>query len=173
MITCFMYASVGWIHICSSAGTLCQVPSRQRCSSEPWVVSAALGRLSKVCIVESYWGIRGRRFRDIVSGLSWYIGVSLGRKDGNEASVSFLFFLTLTWLQWVSVVAYGIFSCCTWDLVPWPRIEPGRPALGAQSISRWTTREILSFFLKGKWIECGEEGSCVCISSPHQRCPAL
>ena len=30
----------------------------------------------------------------------------------------------------------------TWDLVPWPGIEPGRPALGAQSLSHWTTREV-------------------------------
>ena len=30
----------------------------------------------------------------------------------------------------------------TWDLVPWPGIEPGPPALGAQSLSHWTTREV-------------------------------
>ena len=28
------------------------------------------------------------------------------------------------------------------DLVPWPRIEPGPPALGAWSLSHWTTREV-------------------------------
>ena len=28
-----------------------------------------------------------------------------------------------------------------WDLVPWPGIEPGPPALGAQSLSHWTARE--------------------------------
>ena len=28
-----------------------------------------------------------------------------------------------------------------WDQVPWPGIEPWPPALGAQSLSRWTTRE--------------------------------
>ena len=42
------------------------------------------------------------------------------------------------------------FSCCTWDLwsfiwrmwdlVPWPRIEPGPPTLGVWSLSHWTTR---------------------------------
>ena len=31
---------------------------------------------------------------------------------------------------------------CMWDLVPWPGIEPGSPALGAQSLSHWTTREV-------------------------------
>ena len=30
-----------------------------------------------------------------------------------------------------------------WDLVPWSGIEPRYPALGAQSLSNWTTREAL------------------------------
>ena len=29
-----------------------------------------------------------------------------------------------------------------WDLVPWPAIEPGLPALGVQSLSHWTTSEV-------------------------------
>ena len=33
-------------------------------------------------------------------------------------------------------------SCGMWDLVPWPGIEPGPPALGAWSLSLWTTREV-------------------------------
>ena len=28
------------------------------------------------------------------------------------------------------------------DLVPWPEIEPRAPALGAQSLSLWTTRKV-------------------------------
>ena len=47
--------------------------------------------------------------------------------------------------------AYGIFSCgmqtlsCTmWDLVPWPGIKSGPPALGAQSLSHWTTKSHIS-----------------------------
>ena len=32
---------------------------------------------------------------------------------------------------------------CMWDLVPWPGIEPGPPALGAQSLNHWATREVL------------------------------
>ena len=40
------------------------------------------------------------------------------------------------------VVACGIFSCSVWDLVPWPGIKTGPPALGAHSLSQWTTREI-------------------------------
>ena len=33
-------------------------------------------------------------------------------------------------------------SCSMWDLVPWPGTEPGPPALGAQSLSHWTTRKV-------------------------------
>ena len=58
---------------------------------------------------------------------------------------SFFFFLNIylfIWLLLVLVVACGIFSCGMWDLVPWPGIEPGPPALGAQSLSHWTTREV-------------------------------
>ena len=39
-------------------------------------------------------------------------------------------------------------SCSLGDLVPWPRIEPRPPALGAQSLSHWTTREVSHLFLK-------------------------
>ena len=40
-------------------------------------------------------------------------------------------------------------SCNMWDLVPWAGIEAGSPALGAQSLSHWTTREVPRFpFLK-------------------------
>ena len=32
--------------------------------------------------------------------------------------------------------------CGMQDLVPWSRIEPGSPGLGAQSLSHWTTKEV-------------------------------
>ena len=60
------------------------------------------------------------------------------------------YFLFLIWLHQVSVAACRIFnlrcgmqilSCGVWDLVPWPGIKPGPPALGAQSLSHWTTGE--------------------------------
>ena len=35
---------------------------------------------------------------------------------------------------WVFVVAYEIFNCSIWDLVPGPRIKPEPPA-----VSQWTT----------------------------------
>ena len=56
------------------------------------------------------------------------------------------------WLCQVLVAARGIFDLCCgvqtlscdsmWDLIPWPGIEPGSPALGVQSLSHWTTREV-------------------------------
>ena len=33
-------------------------------------------------------------------------------------------------------------SCGMWDLVPWLEIQPGAPALGAQSLSHWITLEV-------------------------------
>ena len=39
-------------------------------------------------------------------------------------------------------VALRIFSCCMWNLVPWPRIKLEPPALGAWSLSHWTAREV-------------------------------
>ena len=34
-------------------------------------------------------------------------------------------------------------SCDMWNLVPWPGMELRPPALGAQSLSHWTTTEVL------------------------------
>ena len=39
---------------------------------------------------------------------------------------------------------------CMWDLVPGPGIEPRPPALGVQSLSRWTPREVPQFTVKGR-----------------------
>ena len=36
----------------------------------------------------------------------------------------------------------------TGDLVPWPVIEPGLPALGVWSLTHWTTREVLGVNFK-------------------------
>ena len=41
----------------------------------------------------------------------------------------------------IFVVAWELF-CGMWDLVPWPRIEPGPPALGVWSLRHRTTREV-------------------------------
>ena len=61
-----------------------------------------------------------------------------------------LFFSCSMWAcEIFLVVASGIFSCSMrtlswsmWDLVPRPVIEPSPRALGAQSLSHWTTRGV-------------------------------
>ena len=41
------------------------------------------------------------------------------------------------------VAACGLLVvACMWDLAPRPGIEPGPPALGVQSPTHWTTREV-------------------------------
>ena len=52
-----------------------------------------------------------------------------------NSELKFLIVYLFIWLQHL--------SCVIWDLVSWPGIKPGSPALGAQSLSYWTTREIL------------------------------
>ena len=47
-------------------------------------------------------------------------------------------FIYLFRLHWVLVAS------CLRDLVPQPGIQPGPPALGAQSLTHWTTREVPS-----------------------------
>ena len=49
----------------------------------------------------------------------------------------------------IFVEASGIFSCAmetlsynTWNLVPWPGIEPGPAALRELNLGHWTTREV-------------------------------
>ena len=61
----------------------------------------------------------------------------------------FLFKYLFIWLWQVLVTARGVFSCgmrtlncCMRDLVAWPGIEPRTRALGAQSLSPWTSREV-------------------------------
>ena len=77
---------------------------------------------------------------------------------------TYFFNIYLFWLHWVSAAACRIFvvacgllvaacrllvvacrllvAACMWDLVPRPEIEPRPPALGAWSLSHWTTREV-------------------------------
>ena len=45
-------------------------------------------------------------------------------------------------------MAASALSCGTWDLVPWPEIEPGSPALGASSLSHWLPGRSPCCFLK-------------------------
>ena len=54
----------------------------------------------------------------------------------------------LIWLHWVLVVACRIFGCSMWTFscsmkeLSWSGIKSRPPALGAWSLSHWTTREI-------------------------------
>ena len=57
-----------------------------------------------------------------------------------QGSPSFFQYI-LVWLHQVFVAACRILSCSTWDLVPWPEIKPGPPALGVQSLSHRITGE--------------------------------
>ena len=51
------------------------------------------------------------------------------------------FYLTFT-----NLAVLGL-SCGTQDLVPCPGIQPRPPALGAWSLSHWTTKEVPTVFI--------------------------
>ena len=53
-----------------------------------------------------------------------------------------IYFYVFIWLHRVLIVACRLFSCGMWNLVSWPGIETAPPALGAQSLIHWTTREV-------------------------------
>ena len=42
-------------------------------------------------------------------------------------------------------------SCGMWDLVPWPRIEPGAPTLGRWSFSQWINKEAPARWILNHW----------------------
>ena len=55
----------------------------------------------------------------------------------NWRLITLLFFKYLL----IYLAAPGL-SCSMWDLVPWPGIKPGPPALGAESLNHRTSREV-------------------------------
>ena len=57
----------------------------------------------------------------------------------NRWQVAFIYFLKFLFI-FIYLAVPG-HSCNTWDLVPWSGIESGLPALGAQSLHHWTTRD--------------------------------
>ena len=62
-----------------------------------------------------------------------------------QLSILLLFlnvYLLFIWLHQILVTACGIFSCGTWDLVPWPGIEYGPPEWTVQSLSHWTIKKV-------------------------------
>ena len=57
-------------------------------------------------------------------------------------------------------------SCGMWDLIPWPEIEPRSPALGAQSLSPWTSRAVSRWNIVDGIGSCGPLlGDCPWLSS--------
>ena len=64
------------------------------------------------------------------------------KKEWNNAALwmdlEIISFLAVLGLSWGS----QDLLCGMWDLVPWTRIEPGPPALEAQGVSHWATREV-------------------------------
>ena len=89
------------------------------------------------------------------------------RAGGNLALLAFSFLKLYVVAPGLRCGMQDIFSCSmrtlscgTWDLAPWPGIKPRSPALGAWSLSHWTTREVprfaffffLIFFLPYLWL---------------------
>ena len=64
------------------------------------------------------------------------------------SKLNLLICLFFFWLYWVLVAAHrsfveaGELSCGIRGLVLQPQMEPGPPAVWAQSLSHWTTREV-------------------------------
>ena len=56
-------------------------------------------------------------------------------------SIQGLFPLNVVSQGSIYLAALGL-RCSVWDLAPWPGTEPRPSALGAESLSRWTTREV-------------------------------
>ena len=94
-----------------------------------------LCRLQKVVVDVSKWP----------GSLSWWWYNSLSEtmlltpEESKERRT--VISLTFFFLSFIYLAAPGL-SCSTWDLVSWPGIEPRPSALGVQSLSHWTTREV-------------------------------
>ena len=84
-------------------------------------------------------------------------------------SICFIYFYSFIWLHKVLVVACRIFSCGMWDQVPWPRIEPRPPVLGAQSPSHWTNMEVPYLYVLNKFCKalCAPLGIPSCDPKVH------
>ena len=67
----------------------------------------------------------------------------------NTCWLLFNIYLAVPGLSYNTDLRFGIqdiqlphFNSQLWDLVPWPGIEAGSPALGAWSLGHWATREV-------------------------------
>ena len=96
------------------------------CGSRIW--------LTPVRDVRWPWGMWKRySFSVIVLGLTL---LCCEEQKGEEI----FFFKKCPFVCLIHLSALGL-SCGIWHLVPWPGIDLGPPALGAWSLSHWTTRE--------------------------------
>ena len=66
-------------------------------------------------------------------------GTQVGTQPQGPTLLCCFFFF---WLSLVLVEALGIFSCSTWDLIPWPGIKPGPLALGTPSHSHFISSKV-------------------------------
>ena len=62
-------------------------------------------------------------------------------EDDNSFRLTGWFFFFLIVIYFIYLAVPGL-SGSMWDLVPRLVIKPSPPALGAQSLSHWTTREV-------------------------------
>ena len=72
----------------------------------------------------------------------WLLQTELGSIITEMSVFSFKQRYFLVWFLKIIYLAVPDFSCSMWDLVLCLGIEPWPPALGAQSLSHWTTREV-------------------------------
>ena len=83
---------------------------------------------------------------------SWYnfATTSVSSPTTSELFFLFVYLFLFIWLHWVLLqhvgssvflAGCGIFHWGKWNLISWPGIEPGTPALGMWGLNHWTTRE--------------------------------
>lgn len=90
----------------------------------------------------------GRNLSPISSGKQTTAGCRVWSQRKTAAfQKTFFFFFEL---HWVLVAAFRFFSLGMWELLLWPGIKSGPPAMGAWSLSHWTVREVPRPFLKTK-----------------------
>ena len=81
---------------------------------------------------------------EITHWLALYFRGTVPSQKVHVMEISVLLWDFLFIYVFIYLAAPGL-GCGTQDLVPGPGIEPGPPALGRQSLSHWTTREVPGF----------------------------